>query len=493
MVGVGIVNAPTRFAKFYSRFDGFMNVLSGLGAPGLDRTMSTMQTSPQQSRFGHRYSHLDLGELYLSNGLAQKVIDRPSDDAVQKGIEIEGDEDDLMSDEYDRLQVMAKLANALRWSRLFGGAVLLLIAKDGGDLYEPLNLNALETIEEIRVYDVTAIRGTDRYYEDVNDPTTYGKMEFYELIPPGVQSVIIHETRIITIGGEPIPTRYGFSNSAVARLPWVGRSVLESCAADIVRYQQGLEWSLRLLERKQQAVYNMAGLAEMFQAGDDEAVKKRIALVDMVRSNLTSIVVDKEDTFTVLTAGMDGIDSTLKEYQIALAASSNIPVMILFGEQGRGLANSGAGNLESYYGMVAHIQSVIARPALEKLTSILWVQQSLPGKIPDKWKIEFNPLWIATELENAQTELNKAQANSTEVAMLVSLMTEQILAPEEVRKIVVEKYSDYDFPDGLPSIEGDLGYAAGVDPTLMDVPNDPNAKGTKPTPPPVAKTNGSQA
>ena len=153
----------SRFAKFYKRFDGFMNVLSGLGS-GMDRTMATTQTTPRslRNRFGYRYSDIDLADLYLTNGLAQKIIDRPSDDSVQRGITIEGDEDDLMHDEYDRLQVLAKLANALRWSRLFGGAVMLLIAKDGGDLNEPLDLNNLDSIDEIRVYDITAVRGTDR-------------------------------------------------------------------------------------------------------------------------------------------------------------------------------------------------------------------------------------------------------------------------------------------------------------------------------------------
>jgi hypothetical protein len=131
--------------------------------------------------------------------------------------------------------------------------------------------------------------------------------------------------------------------------------------------------------------------------------------------------------------------------------------------------------------MVAHIQSVIARPALERLTSVLWVQKSLKGKVPDKWKIEFNPLWMATDLENAQTDFARAQANAAEVTMLVSLMTEQIMTPEEVREIVVNKYSEYDFPTDLPAVETNVNYAEGVDTTLMDVPSDPNvqAPGTK--------------
>ena len=63
----------------------------------------------------------------------------------------------------------------------------------------------------------------------------------------------------------------------------------------------------KVVERKQQAVYNMGGLGEMFEAGDDAMVQKRINLVDMVRGNLNSVVIDKDDTYTVLNAGIDGI------------------------------------------------------------------------------------------------------------------------------------------------------------------------------------------
>ena len=453
--------------NFKKRFDGFMNVLSGLALPG------TFNGSYGAYRGGIR-SHNELCELYLTNGLAQKIIDRPSDDSIQKGVEIEGDEEDLMNDEYDRLQVLAKLANALRWSRLLGGAVMLLIAKDGGELIDPLDLNNLDTIEEIRVYDVTSIRPTSIFYDNADDPTTFGKMEVYELLPPGVASVLVHESRLILVGGEPIPTRFMFINTSLSRMPWIGRSALEPCVKDILRYQEGLEWSLKLLERKQQAVYNMDGLAEMMNAGDDDMVRKRINLVDLVRNSLNSVVVDKDDSYTVLSPGMEGVDTTLKEYQTALSASSNIPLMILFGEHARGIGNSGAGNLESYYGMVAHIQSVIARPALERITAILWVQRNLKSKIPDKWKLNFNPLWIATDLEIAQTELADSQANAAEVVMLVSLMDNAIMSPEEIRQVVVDKYyQEYGFSTEIPDGLENVNYAEGVDPSLMDVPTDP--------------------
>jgi uncharacterized protein len=467
------------------RNDGYMNLLSGLNTPGLDRTASTFPTSSLRGRgfnnWRMRRSLPEFADLYMTNGIAQKIIDRPADDSFQRGVEIENDDEEIMDNEFDRLQVLAKMADAVRWSRLFGGSALLLVAKDGGEFTDPLNLNALDTIQEIKVMDITCIRGTEKTYDDATDPTTYGKIEYYEIVAPGINTFQVHETRIIPVSGEPIPFGYVFYN----RIPWMGRSILEACYNDISRYEQGLEWSLRLLERKQQAVYSMSGLAEMWAQGDDNMVKERINLVDLVRGNLNSVVVDKEDTYVIQSIGMEGVEQAIQEYQIAVAAAANMPVTILFGKPQKGLNQTGAGDLEAYYGMVSHIQNTIARPPMEKLVSILWLQQSLKAKIPESWKITFNPLWVPDEAAIATANLNNKQADAAEVTMLTGLMGDGIMAPEEVRQIVIDKYPEYDFPTDVPAVDSNVNYAEGVDNTMMDVPQDPN----EPTTPPGGRNN----
>lgn len=450
------------------RFDNYSNLLSGLGIPSLDRTASTFYSGGRSSlgsnnRIYHGASRLwsgrsniyELADLYTNNGLAAKIIDRPADDAFQRGVEIEGDADNVMSDEYDRLSVPAVMSDCIRWSRLYGGSAILLIAKDGGNFEDPLNLDTLDTIEELKVLDVTCINRTGRYY---TDPTqiNYGKLEYYNITLPGHQAFQVHETRLIPMGGEPLPNKYHYQ----ATIPWFGRPILEGCMANIARYDQALEWSLRLLERKQQAIYNMGGLGEMVANDDTDLVVRRINMVDQVRGILNSIVVDKDDTYTVQNLGLDGLEPLINEYQTAICADTSMPEVILFGKATKGLNNTGAGDLESYYGMVQHIQQIIAYPTLEKLTSILWVQKSLKGKIPDKWEIEFNPIWSPSELEEANTENIEAQANSSKVTTLISLMDNGILAPEEVRKIVInEIYQEYDFADTLPTTGNDVTYS----------------------------------
>lgn len=444
------------------RADNFSNVLSGLGVPSLDRTATTFLNPNNKFATGlarhwrNTASFYDIATLYQQSGIAAKIIDRPSDDCFQRGVTIEGDDDNLMQDEYDRLSVLAKMADAVRWSRLYGGSALLLVANDGGDFGVPLNLNAIDIIEEIKVLDPTCITRTDRYYTDIT-LSNYGQLEYYNISLPGMQQFEVHETRLIPMKGEPLPNTY-FHQSV---LPWMGRSILECCANSIARYDQALEWSLRLLERKQQAIYNMNGLGEMMANQDDALAARRLNMVDQVRSILNSIIVDKEDTYNILNLGLDGLEPLISEYQVAISADSNIPITILFGKSTTGLNNTGAGDLESYYGMVSHIQNIIASPVLEKLTSILWLQKSLTGPIPDDWEIVFDPLWVPTEQEQATTANLNAQANTGNVNTLIALMDNGILSPEEVRKIIVNKpeYAEYELPDTLPSTGGDMNYS----------------------------------
>jgi uncharacterized protein len=453
--------------------DGFQNVLSGLNTAGLDRTSSTYYSGGHWQRgleryWATRFSYYEYADLYLKNGVAKKIVDRPANDCFQRGIEIEGDEEGTIFDEYDRLSVYTRMTDAIRWTRLYGGAFILVIVKDGGDLNEPLNYDTIDEIIEFKVYDITCIKITEQTYSDPNDLIKFGQVEIYNVTPPGVTTFAVHESRLIFMSGDPLPLKQIVKTG----LTWAGVSALECCFDDISRYDQALQWTIRLLERKQQGIYSMEGLGELFAQQLDEIVSKRINLIDLVRGNLNSVVVDKNDAYTIENLGLDGVQSVIQEYQTALAASSNMPVVILFGKSTTGLNATGAGDLESYYGMVSNIQQTVAKPVLEKITALLYIQKTYTDAIPDDWKICFNPLWVASEIEQAQANQANQTANSTEVTMLLALMNNGIFAPEEVRKIVVNKYSDYDLPDEIPSTAGDVNYAEGVDPSMMDVPTD---------------------
>jgi len=458
------------------RYDGFQNILSGLNTAGLDRTSNTFYKGGSWRRgldrfWASRFALYDYADVYVGSGIAQKIIDRPSDDCFQRGLIIEGDEEGSIYDEIDRLSVYSRMSDAVRWTRLYGGAAILIIVKDGGDFSTPLNYDTIDEIIELKVYDITCIKTTEYLYTDVNDLIKFGQVEYYDISPPGVSQFRVHETRLIFMSGEPLPLK----QSVRQGLAWIGRSALEGCIDDLSRYDQALQWTIRLLERKQQGIYQMEGLGDLFAEQADDQVSKRINLVDLVRGNLNSVVVDAKDSYTIENLGLDGVQSVIQEYQTALSASSNIPVVILFGKSTTGLNATGAGDLESYYGMVSHIQQVIAKPCLEKIISLLYIQRSYTDKLPDTWHIVFNPLWVPSEIEVATTNKTNQEANNTEVTMLMTLLTNGIISPDEIRKIIVNKYTDYEFPDEIPADAGGIDYAEGVDTTQLDVPEQEQA------------------
>lgn len=447
-------------AKFSARTDGF-NSLFGEApwSPISPQSQGDNRLYSNMTKYWHdNMPSADYLQLYIRNGIATTIVDRPADDCFARGFEIDGDDDDIMSDEMDRLSVSSTYSDAIRWARLFGGSAILMIVKDGGTLEDELNLNNIDTVEDLKVYDSRHIKPTDVLY---TNPTNvmYGKPQLFRITPPGKDAFLVHETRLIPFAGDPIP----ISANIRSMVWWQGKSALDCCANSILRLERAFNWSERLLERKQQGIYKMEGLGDMFARKQDDIVRKRIALVDHVRNILSSVVVDATDDYTIQNLGLDGLQVLLAEFEVAVCADSQFPSVILFGKSASSLNATGAGDLENFYGLVNRIRMRVAKPALERLISVLWLQNSIEGAIPDNWTITFAELWVPPDKEVADTELVKAQARTAEVTMLLQLMDAGILLPEEVRKIIIEKYSDdYDLPDNPTSSGWDASYARSV-------------------------------
>lgn len=104
------------------RFDGFPDVLHRY----------SMESSIYDS--GMLIPDYDLAEKYQYNGLFSKIIDRPAEEALKHGIEYNISDQtlaDFLDDALDRLDWEEKATTAIRWARLFGGAVIVMLLDDG--------------------------------------------------------------------------------------------------------------------------------------------------------------------------------------------------------------------------------------------------------------------------------------------------------------------------------------------------------------------------
>lgn len=368
-------------------------------------------------------------ELYATGGLYGRVVDMPADAAVARGVTIEGDTESVVADELDRLKALPALADGIRWARLTGAAAIVLVADDGGLLRDPLNVGRLQRIEELKVFDLGDISATDDRYRDPTK-SNFGMPERYRVRvnATGVADAefTVHESRLIPIPGDPLPRRM----TALKGVPWAGRSAVTRAYAVINQYRESLRWALNILERKQQAIYGMKGLAELIQADMEGVVQKRIGLVDGVRNVRNTVAVDSEDQYRIEDTNVSGVRDVVAEFQIALSAETGIPVTLLFGRSPAGMNSTGQADFDGFYDMVENYQRNRGTPALERLVSLILAQKTVQKKV-DQWSIGWPALQSPTDKEQAEVRKINAEAEKAEADALCNLIDHSVVSEEE--------------------------------------------------------------
>ena len=144
--------------------DGYVNMVTRYG---------TAKDSSEQFEFMAEGATLDskLCAAYEGDGLFAKIIDVPAEEAVKHGFDIGVNDEDVtkyLQDKSDELDVEGNLATALKWSRLFGGSIIVMMVDDGKGLDEPLNFaQLLEEVEKIE--GLERIRFMTSHPKDLSD------------------------------------------------------------------------------------------------------------------------------------------------------------------------------------------------------------------------------------------------------------------------------------------------------------------------------------
>ena len=101
------------------RNDGWMNLFAGMGTR---RDKSTYTTTGRYRILRER----ELTDLWMGDGLGKKIVSCVADDMTRKWISTSGDPDNKIQAEFRRLKVKKVFNEALKWNRLYGGAVILV-------------------------------------------------------------------------------------------------------------------------------------------------------------------------------------------------------------------------------------------------------------------------------------------------------------------------------------------------------------------------------
>lgn len=415
------------------RQDGYTNLLNKYGTKQDNSTAYKYEQEPI-------VSDMELIKLYEGNGLFTKIIDRPAEEAVKHGFDIDyGDEDiaEYVDDCMDELDFEEKFATAEKWARLYGGAIIVMLVNDGRGLEEPLAKEDIGKLEELRVFERAVVQPDySGMYQfgmmDITSKRKFGEPEYYQVFST-YGYFTVHRSRCLVFRNGRLPEQ---TTNALYRYWGIPeyvkiKNALREC---ITAHGNGV----KLLERSVQAIYKMKNLANMLSTEDGEnKVLTRLQVIDMARGILNSIAIDNDgEDYDFKTLPMSGVREVIDTTCNMLSAVTNIPQTILFGRSPAGMNATGDSDLENYYNLVENIQKQNMKANTRTVIDRILQYGAATGEIPTvpKYKMKFAALWSLSEIEQANIDQTKAQTEYIKAQTAQIYMESNAIDPSEVRK-----------------------------------------------------------
>ena len=452
------------------REDGYVNLLNKYG---------TKQDNSEAYKFEREpvIPDMQLTGLYEGNGLFSKIIDTPAEEALKHGFDLNLKSDELnafVEDALDDLEWEERAATAIKWARLYGGALIVMLIDDGRGLEEPVDWEHIRSIDELRVYERSIVQpdSSSLYQQDYggkgvgNRVSKFGQPEYY-YVSSIYGSFKVHESRCLVFRNGVLPEQTSNATYLFWGMPEyvrIRRALRETVTAHTD--------SVKLLERSVQAIYSMKGLASLLTTDDGEnQVLKRLQLVDTSRGLLNSIAIDSEgEQYDFKTFQFSGVKDVIDATCNMLSALTNIPQTILFGRSPAGMNATGDSDFESYYNFVEKIQRLMLKRNLRTLLDVVFRAGIASGDVAEEpdYKLEFNPLWSLSDTEQATVDQTKAQTALVKAQTAQAYVDMQALDPTEVRRRLASD-EEFDVEDIISEDDEDnlVQSLLGTEPSAM--------------------------
>lgn len=396
------------------KIDGYENVITGLGMKNLDSSRSTKYKAEV------RLSDNDLSGMWSSNGLGKRIIKLPLQDAFREGYTITEDDDSEISGYLKEKGLWKNFKICAQWADVFGGCIMVLGIKDGGELKDEVDENDIEDISFAHVFDKQQV---EIYQIDTDAKSdNFGYPEFYYVSPvTGAVPFMVHHSRVIRIDGEMLPDRELLRNN------YWHDSVFQSIYKEIERSTTSRLSVSKALSELYIYIMRMKGLAQQVAQNNSQKVVERLTQVDITRSYLSMIGIDENESIERTSLTLSGVKDSVDVIDEALNMVTGIPRSLLGGQAPKGLGNSDESGMTFYYDKVANKQEEQLTDPLKKLIRYAMLAENSPskGNEIEGWSLEWNPIERQSESEIVKNReiqskvdvayMDKGVINNTEV------------------------------------------------------------------------------
>jgi phage-related protein (TIGR01555 family) len=441
----------TETVRLNSLNDLVEGVFCGISGAGPDTVSLPFTLGAANNYIPLTLNRILLSYSFMTQGLIQTVIKQPVDDAFRGGVTFsssELDEDDLKllnnsikkprrmewKNRRDRLATkklnptaavnlgnsdLMVVKDVLNWSRLFGGAGLVI----NTDQDFKSELDPEQITEESPLEFLAADRWElilQAFLNDLDNPTPYN---FYGLP--------LHRSRVVKVSGVEAPS---FIRT---QLQGWGMSEIERCIRPINSFVKFENLIFELLDEAKIDVYKIQGFNDALLTDDGTAnTQKRILLSNRLKSFQNALAMDAEDDYAQKQITWSGLAEIWNQLRINLSSALRIPMNKLFGESATGFGG-GEDALENYNAMVEGVRSDSVPVLLE--VGDLRCQQ-LFGFVPEDLAPVFKPLKVMSGEEEEKVKTSK-QARTMDLfvnRLTTGRETSQILRSDNLLEIETE-------------------------------------------------------
>jgi hypothetical protein len=423
---------PSVITKDSNSLDGWQNVLAGFGSRSDKR---------ERTFFGNWRLILDpeLQQLYLGDGLVTRIVDVVADDMTREWIDLEGDpteDSEIAKNEMDEVaEVLEDLDSevafnlALKWMRLYGGALIVMGILDGQTPDQPVDLNRIRGMSGLRVVDRVDVHIWNSIFDtDVISPT-FGQPLVYDVIfHIGTTRVeqFVHASRCIPIFGKRVPQNLAYLMNAEHRY-W-GLSEIQFGYDKIRDFGSITASTVNIVMEFIIGKFTLDGLGDMLSEGNEKTMLTRMEIINMCKSVIHAVLLGENEKYERDTATLTGLPDIMDRFMMIISGVYGIPVTRLFGRSAAGMNSTGDNDVRDYFDRVRSEQKTSLKPALRKLIEVIgaWKKIGVPPSV------KFNSLQQMTEKETAEIASLEATEAKTRAETDAILITNSVLTPEDV-------------------------------------------------------------
>lgn len=384
--------------------DGVSNPLLRIGT-GTPNTFGATTYLPQFTTMARQV----LEWAYQTSWMCGLVVDIPAEDMTREGVEIKCDDpkaSEAIQRAFDRYGVMDQLCDAIKWARLYGGAIAVILI-DGQDVSTPLTTVPRGSFRGLYVFDRWQLdsQNLDPVQELGRD---FGNPEYYRVIAKNSEvdfkSDRIHYSRVIRLEGRRLPFYLRQSYQG-----W-GASVIEPVFDRIKGFDLATQGATQLLSKAYLRYYKVKGLRQILtNSRASEGFKKQMDYIREFQSAEGLTVGDTEDDFQTLTYSFTGIPDILLQLGQQISGAFGIPLVRLFGQSPAGLNATGESDIRNYYDNIKHLQRLMLRSGVQRLIDVVF--ESETGRGPESsLTFDFRSLWQMSQTDKSSVAAAEVEA-----------------------------------------------------------------------------------